>query len=106
MTFTIEQASVEDAPAIGKVLLSDHTSDFLRLQLGTVDPDVMNQGFAERIAESFNQEGMVYVVARDNDTRQIISYAQWKLPREASTHVIKPAPEASQNQLQSSRLGG
>ena len=99
MTFTTEQANVADAPSIAKVLLSDHTSEFLRLQLGTVDPEVINQGFAERMTGSFDQEGIVYVIARDDDTREIVSYAQWKLPRDASTHVIKPSPEVCRGQL-------
>ena len=82
MPFTIEEAANEDAAAIAKVFVSDETSDFLRLQLGTVDPTVLNEGMTERIREGIATEDQIYVVARDEETGQIVSYAQWVLPKD------------------------
>lgn len=81
MPFTVEEATVDDAAAIAKVWLSAETSDFLRLQLGSVDLSVLSEGMTTRMEESICKEGQVYVVARDNDSNEIVSYAHWVLPK-------------------------
>ena len=93
MPFVVERATINDVADIAKIFLSDSTSDFLRLQLGTVDPATLNEGFTERLTESLQQDGQVYIVARDRDTGEIVSYAQWKLPRDQMDAVISPTPE-------------
>ena len=93
MPFTVEKATVNDAVDIAKIFLSDSTSDFLRLQLGTVDPATLNEGFTERLTESLQQHGQVYIVARDCETGEIVSYAQWRLPRDEVDVVVSPTSE-------------
>ncbi|KAK3725077.1 hypothetical protein LTR37_000587 [Vermiconidia calcicola] len=88
MPFTIEQAIPEHAAAIAKIFLSDETSDFLRLQLGTVDPAILNGGLTERLAVSIKRPRETYIIARDDETQEIVSYAQWILPRDAMDVVV------------------
>lgn len=93
MPFTLEEAKVDDAAAIAKIFTSDETSNFLRMQLGTVDPSVLNEGMTERLAESIQKEGHVYIIARNDDTGEIVSYAHWALPRDEMEVVVEQSPE-------------
>ena len=82
MPFRVEEATAEDAAAIAKVFVSEETSDFLRLQLGTVSPSLLNEGMTERIKKAIEKRERVYIVARDEEIDEIVSYAQWELPRD------------------------
>ena len=95
MPFTIEQAIPEHAAAIAKIFLSDETSDFLRLQLGTVDPAILNGGLTERLAVSIKRPRETYIIARDDETQEIVSYAQWILPRDAMDVVVGQTVDVS-----------
>ena len=95
MPFDVEEASVEDAAEIAQVLISSGTSSFFRLQLGSIDPASLNVGMTEKIAEDMRKEDRVYVVARDQETGKIMSYAQWILPKEKDEVVTEQDPEVS-----------
>lgn len=96
MPLTIEQAVPDDAAAIAKVFLNDEAGEFLRLQLGTVDPDIMNNGMTERLTENIKTSGQIYVVARDDKTCEIVSYASWTLPREEDEPYVQQTAEVSE----------
>ena len=89
MPFTIEQAMPEHAAAIARIFLSDETSDFLQLQLGTVDPAVLNEGLTKRLRESIERPGEMYIIARDDETQEVVSYVQWILLCEEMDVVIE-----------------
>ena len=93
MPFKIEEAAPKEAEAITKIFLSDDTSDFLRLQLGTVDPAVLNEGMNDRLAEGLEKPGHTYVIARDEKTNEVVSFAQWVLPRDENETVAEQSPE-------------
>ena len=96
MPFTIRQARTDDAAAIAKIFTSDETSSFLRLQLGTVNPAVLNQGMTERLAESIQKPDQVWVIACDDESGEIVSYAQWVLPRDEFEAVVEKTPEVGE----------
>ena len=81
MPFTIELANAEYAPDIAKIFVSNESDPMLRLQLGSVDPSVLNEGLTERLKESIQRTGQQYIVARDEESGQVVSYASWTLPR-------------------------
>lgn len=93
MPFTISLATPSDAAAIAHVFQSNETDSFLRLQLGTVDPEVMTQGLTERLAENISKPDTVYVVARDDETGEIMSFASWTLPRGRDEEFVTQSDE-------------
>ena len=93
MPFTTRQATAGDVPAIAKIFLSDETSSFLLLQLGTVDPAVLNGGMTDRLSESIQKPDQVYLIAQDDETGEIVSFAQWALPRDEMEEVVEQSPE-------------
>ena len=93
MPFTIKQANTDDAAAIAKILTSDETSSFLRLQLGTIDPAVLNQGMTERLTESLQKPNQVWIIACDDESGEVVSYAQWVLPRDEFETVVEKTSE-------------
>ena len=93
MPFTVEEATPEDAAAIAKIFVSNETSSMLRLQLGTVDPGVLNEGLTERLAESIQKKGQTYIIARDDEAGEIVSYASWTLPRDEGEVFIEQSPD-------------
>lgn len=95
MPFTIEEATPDDAAAISKVFLSSDTDDFVKLQLGTVDPMVMSQGLTERLKENIKTPGQLYLIARDDESQEVVSYAAWTLPRDEDEPFMKQSTEVS-----------
>jgi hypothetical protein len=95
MPFAIQQANTDDATAIAKIFTSDETSSFLLLQLGIVDPAVLNQGLTERLAESIQKPDQLWIIACDDESGEIVSYAQWVLPRDELGTVVEKSPEVS-----------
>lgn len=95
MPFTITIASRSDAAAIARVFQSNETDSFLRLQLGTVDPEVLKQGLTERLAANISKPHTVYVVARDDATGEIVSFASWTLPRGRDEEFVRQSEEVS-----------
>lgn len=82
MPFKVEEATPEDAAAIAKIFTSDEVSRINRLQLGAIDPSVFTQGMTERIKEGIEKSDQIYIIARDEETSEVVSYAQWVLPKE------------------------
>lgn len=95
MPFALSTADPSHAAAIAKIFLSNETDDFLRLQFGSVDPGVMSRGLAERLAENIATSGQVYIVARDEETGDVVSYCSWTLPRGEGEEVVKASAEVS-----------
>lgn len=91
----IEQAAPSDAAAIAKIFLSNETDEFLRLQFGTVEPGIMNSGLIDRLTENIKTSGQVYVIARDEETGEIVSYASWTLPRAEDEPYVQQRAEVS-----------
>lgn len=82
MPFTVEEATAKDADAIANIFTSDEVSRVNRLQLGTVEPSVFTNGMIERIKEGIQKDDQVYIIARDEETNEVVSYAQWVLPKD------------------------
>ena len=95
MPFTIKHATTTDAAAITKIFLSDSSRSFLQLQMGTVDPVVLNEGMLERIAESIQKPDQEYLVAQDDETSEIVSFSQWLLPRDEMEAIVGKGPGVS-----------
>ena len=92
MTFKIREATPEDGAAIAKIWLAGD-DEFLQLQLGTVSPSVLNDGMEFRLAESIRTSGQVYVIAEDDESGEIVSYASWTLPRSEDEPVVEQSDE-------------
>lgn len=95
MPFTIVKASADNAGAITKISTSDETSSFLRLQLGTVDPAVLNQGWTESLTDNIQKPDQAWIVACDNESGEIVSYALWMLPRDEFETDVERSPGVS-----------
>ncbi|EME50089.1 hypothetical protein DOTSEDRAFT_31209 [Dothistroma septosporum NZE10] len=60
-------------------LVPGETSDlYRRLQLGTVNAAVTLNGLTELIAENIKGPSQTGIIVRDNDTCEVVSYAQWE----------------------------
>lgn len=94
MPFQVREANVEDASSIAAVLLSAETEPLMRLQLGSADSDVLNKNFKGKLKRSI-AEGprQKWIVARDEESGRIISYAQWELPRSEDDEDLIPNSE-------------
>lgn len=90
LPFTIRKATTNDAAAIATILTSDKTSSFLRLQLGTGDPAVLNDGLTNRMTKSILESRQLYIVACDDE---VISYAPWTLPRDEFKTIVEQTLE-------------
>lgn len=88
-------ATPKDASAITKILLSNETDRFFRLQLGTIDSSVLCGGIEASIEESMQRNGVVYMIAKDAESGEVVSFAQWDLPRNETEVVIDQSPVVS-----------
>ena len=93
MSFTIDEATESDVPAIARVLASDGTNSLFKLQLGALDPETLYKEMGGRIAKALQQADQKWIVARDEGSGEIISYAQWVLPRPDGEVKVEPSPE-------------
>lgn len=99
MPYTIERATTEDAPAIAKIFLSNESDSFLQLQFGTADPEALSDDTAESLVESIEKEGQVFIVARDDDSGEVVGYAQWSLPRDEFEMVMMQTPQVIRSEV-------
>ncbi|KAK4634716.1 hypothetical protein CLAFUW4_00283 [Fulvia fulva] len=106
MPFTIAKATPDDAAAIAKVLLSGGTETLMyssrsftgfatRLQLGTIDPAILEVDMTEKIAVNIKKPNQTWIIARDEEMGEIVSYAQWELPAAHDEVVSEPDPNVS-----------
>jgi hypothetical protein len=92
MTFRIEQATVEDAAAIAQVFIRNRGDLFILLQLEQANPGAYDRGLADRIANNIQKPGQRYIVARDDQSGKVISYAQWMLPNAGQESFVEIEP--------------
>ena len=93
MSFTVHEATESDIPAIARVLASDGQNALFELQLGAVDRNVLYGNMGERIARAMKMPDQQWIVARDEDSGDIMSYAQWVLPQPEGVVANEPSPE-------------
>jgi hypothetical protein len=78
--YPISKASLSDAAAIASLFSLSWTSPFSKLTSGNVEPTALAESMAPRISEHMRKESIVFIVARDPETQNVVSVAQWKLP--------------------------
>ncbi|OQO12164.1 hypothetical protein B0A48_02804 [Cryoendolithus antarcticus] len=81
MGFTIHTATPADTAAIVAVFASDQNEPFARVHLGTLSQEAFKARMESRFGEAIaKQDGQVYLYVRDDDSGEIVSYANWQLP--------------------------
>lgn len=53
------------------------------LQLGIVNPTIFHDGMTRRVAENISRPNQVFLIARDEESSEIVNYAQRELPNDA-----------------------
>jgi len=98
MPFTISEATTADAAGIAAVFASHQSSNFTRLQLGTVNPADLRKDLKERITKSIAETpDQIYVIAKDGETGEVASYAQWFSPKPIGEKVEFKSNEVSRS---------
>jgi hypothetical protein len=78
--YPISKALPSDSASIASLFSLSWTTPFLKLTYGNVEPTALAESMAPRIAEHIGGDSIVFVVARDPETQEVVSVAQWKLP--------------------------
>ncbi|KAK5134981.1 hypothetical protein LTR08_005933 [Meristemomyces frigidus] len=105
MPFTVGGATESEATAIAQVLTSNESSTFFRLQLGSVDLETLNNGMAERIVKAMQKPEQRWIVARDEGNGEVMSYAQWVLPKADDEVDADPTPDEERKTMDEFRKG-
>ncbi|KAI1848897.1 hypothetical protein JX266_005325 [Neoarthrinium moseri] len=92
MSYTIESALPADAAAIARVATADEPTPFRRLMNGTAgDNDNMLQEETAMWAKVIDHPAHLVLVAREQDTGLVVSYAQWRRP--GGEEPLHPSPD-------------
>jgi hypothetical protein len=94
----ISKATSNNAKPIAKIFTSGETSSFLHLQLGSVDPATLSDDLTNRIVESTEKPGQIWTVACDDETREVVNYAQGLLPRGDFETIVEQTPEVASSE--------
>jgi len=76
----IYKATLSDAAAIASLFSLSWTSPFSKLTSSNVEPTVLAESMVPRIAERMGKGSIIFIVAQDPETQDVVSVAQWKLP--------------------------
>jgi ribosomal protein S18 acetylase RimI-like enzyme len=98
LDWTLEEARPSDAEAIASLFALSWASPFSQLQFGDIDPSVLVSTMTPRIAQQITESKMCFVVARHNDTQQVISVAQWTVPDDKPSTSEESAEDISERQ--------
>jgi hypothetical protein len=78
--YPISKASPSDSASIASLFSLSWTTPFTKLTYGNVEPTALAESMAPRIAEHIGGDSIIFIVARDPETHEVVSVAQWKLP--------------------------
>lgn len=92
--FDIAEAKPADAAAIASLFALSWVSPFSRLQFGQADPAQLAASMVPRITEQMVKMNAKFIVAIDQETREIAAVAQWTVPIDG----VPAAGEASETQ--------
>lgn len=80
MSFTLEQANLDDAESIAEVMLAISVDDGEDTGL---TPEALTQQFIERVRGAIQTEGHLYLLARQAQDRSVVvGHAHWIRPGE------------------------
>jgi hypothetical protein len=93
--YEIEPAVLADAEAITAIDAGAEPDPFRQFMEGTADAAKSRAGMLKWWERCIGSPGKLVVVARDANSREIVSYAQWELPRddESQATPARPATE-------------
>ncbi|KAH8883229.1 acyl-CoA N-acyltransferase [Thozetella sp. PMI_491] len=100
MTYQIAKATPEDAEGIAEVFVQTGDSEFLRLQIGTADIQEVIQSMADGVKRSFQSDGQLTIVAREEGTGKVLSFAQWTLPNDEPDKTPEEIEKEVERRLQ------
>lgn len=80
LQWTVSRAKPADADAIASLLGQCWTSPFVRLQFGRVDTAALAATMSPAIARQIEGSQTLFIVARHDDSGEVLSVAQWSLP--------------------------
>lgn len=98
--FEVSTATLADAEAFASLFVLSWVSPFTRLQFGHIDPAVLAASMAPRITEQIVKVNSKFVIARDVGTGKVAAVAQWTMPRDAETIVLKHESEEDREERQ------
>jgi len=79
-SYTISNALPSDASAISSLFATSWQSPFSRLQFGNVEPRDLAKAMTPRIAQQIAEKRMLFMVAREEESEDVVSVAQWSVP--------------------------
>ncbi|KAH6865665.1 acyl-CoA N-acyltransferase [Alternaria rosae] len=79
-SYTISNALPSDASAISSLFALSWQSPFSRLQFGNVEPHDLDKAMTPKIAQQIEEGRMVFIVAREEGSGDVVSVAQWSVP--------------------------
>jgi len=79
-SYTISNALPSDASAISSLFALSWQSPFSRLQFGNVEPRDLAKAMKPRIAQQIAEKRMLFMVAREEKSGNVVSVAQWTVP--------------------------
>lgn len=100
ISFEISEARSTDAEAIASLFALSWVSPFTRLQFGSIDPGQLALTMVPRIAAQMEVVGSKFVVARNQETDDVIAVAQWTLPVDAKANSSHGEPEEDRRERQ------
>jgi ribosomal protein S18 acetylase RimI-like enzyme len=80
LNWTISEVRPSDADAIASLFASSWTSTFSRLQFGHVESQTLAVAMTPRIARQMTEPNSLFLVARQTETDEVLSIAQWTVP--------------------------
>ncbi|KAH7396867.1 acyl-CoA N-acyltransferase [Phaeosphaeria sp. MPI-PUGE-AT-0046c] len=92
--YLIEEATSTDAEAIANLFGLSWISPLSRLMFGDGGAQALTSAMGPQIARQMTKLNMLYLVARDSVTQDVVAVAQWTLPVEDSSGTS----ESQQNQ--------
>jgi len=78
--YAISNALPSDASAISSLFALSWQSPFSRLQFRNVEPRDLAKAMTPRIAQQIAEKRMLFMVAREEESEDIVSVAQWSVP--------------------------
>ena len=79
-SYAISNALPSDASAISSLFALSWQSPFSRLQFGNVESHDLANAMTPRIAQQIAEGRMLFIIAREEESEDVVSVAQWSVP--------------------------
>lgn len=96
--YIIREATSEDADAIASLFGLSWTSSLSRLMFGDGGAQALTTAMGSQISLQIKKPAVLYLVARDAVTQDVVAVAQWTVPVEDSSEMSESLEEQRERQ--------